>query len=85
MCLAIEGGYKDIAAMLERKGAKCTEEEIRSLGKRYTDFISSIVAPIVEEQTGKQGHPSKQIKAEENAAKQGNEWEGKRKQGGKGN
>ena len=83
MCLAIEGGYKDIAAMLGKKGAKCTEEEIRSLGKSYTDFISPIV--IVEEETGKQGHPSKQIKAEENAAKQGNEWEGKRKQGGKGN
>src|SRR3990167_2517074 len=58
--------------MLEREGAKCTEEEIGQLGKSYTDFISSVVAPIVEEETGKQGHPSKQGKAEENAAKQGN-------------
>ena len=72
MCLAIERGFKDIAAMLEREGAKCTEEEIGQLGKSYTDFISSVVAPIVEEETGKQGHPSKQGKAEENAAKQGN-------------
>ena len=69
MYLAIERGYKDIAAMLERKGAKCTEEEIGSLGKKYTDFISFITA---EEQTGKEGHPSKQGKTEENAAKEGN-------------
>ena len=49
--------------MLERKGAKCTREEIGWLGNKYTDYISSITA---EKQTGKEG------KAEENAAKQGN-------------
>jgi len=67
--LAIEGGYKDIAAMLGWEGAKCTEEEIGKLGKKYTDFIS-FIAP--KEQAGKEGHPSKQEKAEENEAKQGN-------------
>ena len=79
MYLALWLGYKDIAAMLERKGAKCTKEEIRLLGKEYTDFISSITA---EEQTPKEG-PSKQKKVEENAAKQGN-GKGERKTG-KGN
>ena len=67
--MAIDGRRKDIAAMLERKGAECTEWEIGRLGKKYTDYISPITA---EEQTGKEGHPSKQGKAEENAAKQGN-------------
>ena len=56
---------RQYAAMLERNGAKCTEQEIGWLGKKYTDFISSIAA---EEQTGKEGQPSKQGKA----AKQGN-------------
>ena len=71
---------RQYAAMLERNGAKCTEQEIGWLGKKYTDFISSIAA---EEQTGKEGQPSKQGKAEENAAKQGNK-QGKEKKG-KGN
>ena len=67
--MAIDGRRKDIAAMLERKGAKCTEAEIGRLGKKYTDFISFIAA---EEQTGKEGQPSKQGEELENAAKQGN-------------
>ena len=64
MYIAIARRYRDIAAMLERQGAKCTREEIGRLGKKYTDFISSITA---ENQTEKEGH-SKQGKA----AKQGN-------------
>ena len=60
---------RQYAAMLERKGAKCTEAEIGRLGKKYTDFISFIAA---EEQTGKEGQPSKQGEELENAAKQGN-------------
>ena len=66
MYLAIDRGYKDIAAMLERKGAKCTEVEIRWLGKKFADFIS-LSSITAEKQTGKEG-PSKQGKA----AKQGN-------------
>ena len=60
---------RQYAAMLERNGAKCTEQEIGWLGKKYTDFISFIAA---EEQTGKEGQPSKQGEELENAAKQGN-------------
>ena len=57
--MAILGNRLDIAAMLARKGAECTAGEIRRLGKKYTDFISSI---RTEEQTRK----------EENTVKQGN-------------
>ena len=49
MYLAIEYVKRlDIAGMLARKGAECTADEIEELGKKYTDFISSI---RTEEQT----------------------------------